>query len=713
MLHSLIFILGALQFSAVLFLSKYFDFIGYPFYTLLAITLCQMLSLWGNLWTVRLQKCLPILPAITALAWLALSSVNENSWFSFSLLCAFVALCSQQVQLYYFLQLSEKPHYTLPQRYATELFGAAAGCLLWYFLSATIGFKGFVIFAIGFQILFSLLCFVKTVRPLAILPALCIFFVSEPQPILNKRERFELVKSGKLLQTAWDPDAHVDLIRLGHNGQMMLIFDGGQLRSHLPEFRGDLPTVTEKYLRSETHEVWGLDVVLPHRLMHQKSYRRAALISAVGGQEVLAARAFGAEKIWAIDINGSAQKIAAAERLRQGQLLFDQSVQIVHMDGRKFIERSSDKFDVIQIYSAHNASYSGTFGAYLQPGSLATKEALTEYILKLTDNGILHVGLPFYLKIRSGFDSLDILPAEEIPKHLLAIRRKSVSYENDSINNIYFKKQPWTQSEISELIAWLSADSGVEWEILHNPLWSWSQQLGQKLKILATLPAQAEPLRAATDDWPFTRLTVPPLQLRQIQIGIVLTFLIVLLSAVTLYFKRTSGSRITQELSLSLALGITYAFAQNLLIIYLQKILTTPAAGLAAAYFVSLLLSAAAALCFQSEKKWMLWLFAIGAATLALLRFLANLEFHISLVLIALSLCLILQSSFFAALLTSFKSQLPTLFWMNGLGFVLGFLLHNINFVYFGLNTSVTVLGCLYLSTVVAWWMVRSSASTD
>lgn len=709
-LNLLIFVLGALHFSSALFLSKYFDFVGYPFYTLLAITLCQMLSLWGNLWTARLQRYLTVLSLATSLAWLSLSAVTEDSWFGMSLLCTFVILCTQQAQLYDFLQANEKPHVSLPQRYATELLGGATGCLIWYFFSPVIGFKGFAILAIGFQILFLALKLSKKWRPIALLSIFCIFFVSEPQPILNKRERQELVKNGEILQTAWDPDAHVDLIRLGHNQQTMLIFEGGQLRSHLPNFNGDLSALTEKYLRSDASEVWGLDVILPHRLMHEKPYHRAALISAVGGQEVLAARAFGAQQIWAIDINASAQKMAAGERLRQGNSLFDRSVEVVHMDGRKFIEKSNEKFDVIQIYSAHNASYSGTFGAFLQPGSLVTKEALSEYILKLTDNGILHVGLPFYLKIRSGFESLDILPPEEIPRHLLAIRRKSVSHENDSISNIYFKKQPWTQAEVTDLLDWLSKDSRVNWEILHNPLWSWGEQLGQKLKIVSSLSPDIEPLRAATDDWPFTRLIVQPHKLAQIQVGFLLLFFVALLSAFTLYLRQKHNAQMAHDLGASLVLGVTYAMAQNILIIYLQKILATPAAGLTAAYLVSLLLSACAALLFRSKKKWMFWVFITVATALASLRFISALSFYNSIVVVLLMFCLFIQSCFFTTLLLPFKRILPVLFWVNGLGFVLGFLLHNMNFVYFGLNASVTVLGCLYLLIVVALLRKNSAA---
>ena len=674
------------------------------------------MSLWGNLWTNRLQgfhRLLPTLVVLCALSWTTLSRAESQIWIAPVLLTTWIALSVQQAQIYYFLRYQIQTAHSLRQRYAGELLGAAAGSLFWYFYSATVGFKGFAAFAIFFQILFAVAYLRQKARWLGVLLIPFLFLVTEPEPIMNKRERKQLVDDGQVLGTAWDPDAHVDLVQLGHNQQQMLLFEGGLLRSHLPQLQDNLQQIQQKFLMSEAYDVWSLDVVLPHLARHQKIYNHAALISAVGGQEVLAAKAFGAEHIWAIDINESAQKLAAEGRLKQNNLLFDRNVHTIHLDGRKFVERAKQKFDVIQIYSAHNASYSGTLGAYLQPGSLVTKEALANYIKKLSPDGILHIGLPFYLKIRAGFDSLDLMSPEQMSKHLFAITKKNYTSENDRINSIYFKKQPWTESEVSFLINWLTADQGHQWEILHNPLWPKNEQAQRLQKMLIDYKANPYLLRAASDDWPFAKLIFAPHLLLQVIGCLVFVVLILIFSILTLYRKRKFQPLIGSLLSASFILGATYAYTQNLLIINVQKLAMTPAAGLAFTYCLCLLLSGAVALYFQRIQKWMYWwVLAAASCLLAFPTYLLSTTEAVYLIIVLLTICLALQSCFFTSLLSPLENQLPHLFWMNGLGFAFGFLLHNINFVYLGLNTSLAVLGCLYLLSIVLLMRKNSQEST-
>ena len=48
--------------------------------------------------------------------------------------------------------------------------------------------------------------------------------VREPQPVVNERDRSELVRSGKVTQRAWDPNGFVELVNF-NPARHLLLFD--------------------------------------------------------------------------------------------------------------------------------------------------------------------------------------------------------------------------------------------------------------------------------------------------------------------------------------------------------------------------------------------------------------------------------------------------------------------------------------------------------
>lgn len=126
------------------------------------------------------------------------------------------------------------------------------------------------------------------------------------------------------------------------------------------------------------------------RLIARNPTRNTLVIGAGGGLDVRAALHFGVHEVDAIEINPA---IVSATRGRfadfSGQLFNDPRVRLVLGEGRSVLERTSARYDVVQLsgVDTYAASQAGAFA--LTENYLYTVEAIRSYLDRLTPDGTL------------------------------------------------------------------------------------------------------------------------------------------------------------------------------------------------------------------------------------------------------------------------------------------------------------------------------------
>ncbi|MGZ3692113.1 MAG: hypothetical protein ACXVAX_11465, partial [Pseudobdellovibrio sp.] len=567
-----------------------------------------------------------------------------------------------------------------------EMSGAIAGSLFWIYFAEKLGFKGFLALHL---LTFAATLFFKAEKKFVkiILAALAVGVFAlggEPQPLFNKRERYDLLEKGTLLDSKWNTNAHVELIESkSQPGKKLILFDGGVLRSTVYEFNGNYQQAREALLTPKNVGVWSLDVAAPAFVLKDQM-DKVLLISAVGGQEIFAAKAFGAKEIVAADINGAAQSFARDELKDYNAHLYDDKVQVETIDGRKIAkiaaEETHEKFDLIQIYSASNAAYLTGMGLGLKMGSLVTAEAIQFYVRALSETGILSLSQPNYWQIKETLMQVDR------PHNVLAI---TASDNPDFLKSFYLKKNAWKQNEVDDLMAWLARDPLHKWEILIDPF-KGETEAGKKLNLDIQKPQNSK-LAVPIDDRPFVELTESPLNL--IQVRVLLAAFI--LAAIGIYFlPKTSWTKFKNKSSLYFTIGILFGLVQQSAIYFMQKQLGMPDWGLVIALVVSL---AASILALQLSEKVKVLNLKLGFGILLACAAFNFYMFQTGDVINGLLLFLLMpvQSFIFIKRIKNDLAHIRWAWWTNGLGFVFGVCGFYVLFAFVGMSW---MLNIIYLS---------------
>ena len=189
----------------------------------------------------------------------------------------------------------------------------------------------------------------------------------------------------------------------------------------------------------------------------------ALVIGPGGGRDLLSALVFGASHVDGVEINPIIARDVMLDRFRaySGGVYADPRVSIHVDDGRNFVRRSSDKYDVIQA-SLVDTWAATAAGAYtLTENSLYTKEAFGEYIDHLTDDGLLTI-------TRWVFDGLRLVSLAQdacADRGIDASSRLAI-VRYDRVATFLLKKQPFTPEQVAQLRD-VSAQLGFE--VLYAP----------------------------------------------------------------------------------------------------------------------------------------------------------------------------------------------------------------------------------------------------
>src|SRR5207249_386118 len=168
----------------------------------------------------------------------------------------------------------------------------------------------------------------------------------------------------------------------------------------------------------------------------------ALVIGPGGGRDLVTALVFGVERVDGVEINPIIANDVMQSRFREfsGSIYSHPRVRIFVDDGRSYVHRTKERYDVIQA-SLVDTWAATAAGAYtLTENTLYTVEAFDDYLAHLTDDGILTI-------TRWVFDGLRLvsLAQEACTRHGWDARSRLIIVQNDRVATFLLTKTPFTR----------------------------------------------------------------------------------------------------------------------------------------------------------------------------------------------------------------------------------------------------------------------------
>ena len=427
---------------------------------------------WGCLWgaaSVGIGYLIVAMTPIDTLSiwdyrtWASVLNLGRLVLICLALFSSFVAIGLMISAL--FARRSEH----ISRLYFADLLGAGLACAVVVFLLASIGppatitLAGVILAATGIRLSIGH----GRLAPAMGVVLVAILGATTVAPDLLPEISTDGVKSDlgrdDTLFSSWSPVFRVDAVDVSED--VRLLFHDGLLGSAIYRYDGDPAGLTrfEGDPRSFPFTVLGDQ---PERVM---------IIGAAGGNEVLASLYYETGEIDAIELNPVTHSLVTDEFADYaGRIAEDPSVTYHQGDGRSFLARSNDTYDLVwypapDSYSATNAASSGAF--VLSESYLYTSETVTESLDHLGGDGILAVQYgEFDYEAKPNRTARYITTArvalaergvEDPSDHILVATTPAVG-TGGTLSTILVKEEPFTAAEAERFATVVAgADEGV------------------------------------------------------------------------------------------------------------------------------------------------------------------------------------------------------------------------------------------------------------
>lgn len=291
---------------------------------------------------------------------------------------------------------------------------------------------------------------------------------SKPLSIAYDKQTYPDIQ---LEYTGWTPFSRIDVMwQPGMKGQAWGL--SGAYQGELPEQKFiSIDAAAMTAINQWDGDKAKLDWVnaLPSSLVYRLTENpNVLLIGPGGGVDVLVAWANNARKVTAAEINPLIVDIMRTKyREYSGGLYSDiPEIDIQVAEGRNFVARSREKYDVIQ-FSQVDTWAAAAAGAYsLTENYLYTTDAYSEYLNHLNDNGMLAIGRWHFEPpgqalrlVTIGSEALRRIGVTDPAQHFLVVRAGDTA-------NMFMKKSPYTAEEIAKIRA---ATEPLQFTVLYAP----------------------------------------------------------------------------------------------------------------------------------------------------------------------------------------------------------------------------------------------------
>ncbi|HLN44975.1 MAG TPA: hypothetical protein VK209_04650 [Candidatus Sulfotelmatobacter sp.] len=357
------------------------------------------------------------------------------------------------------------------------------------------------------------------------------------QPATNQGKELSnflsnLELDGRLLGSKWTSFGHIDLVASPALPHEKRIYVDGGAGTSLYHFNGNFSDTSDSIVPLLTNTT----LYFPYYFADKNS---SLIIGPGGGVDVLTALMAGVKIIDAVDVNPGIVDIVKEQSDYDGGIYTNYSnVRVTIDDGRSYIKRTDQKYDVIMLDIPLTKTAQGTLGYSLAENYLFTTDSFIDYLNHLNDNGFLtivaHDITEIYRLVSIAFRVLNSqgLNSQQIMDRIAVIGKEATMNHESADHSIrpvfVLKKTPITDSQ-----AKLMDDEATQigFDVLfspaittstdvHLPHIAWGEMSINELISIAPVN-----LNAPTDDSPF---------FYNFEIGVPDTLLLLLVGAILL-----------------------------------------------------------------------------------------------------------------------------------------------------------------------------------
>lgn len=351
--------------------------------------------------------------------------------------------------------------------YFADLIGSGAGSVAVIFLLDNEGiFRTILI--IGVIALLPSLILPKSTKKIKaigyILPLMLIVGLLLPGQYINSIEKNfngilnnskktygNLKKSGlspEIVFSEWNAFSRTDVIKIPQKPEEMILTIDGAANALMYEFNGNIESLDKFKVDSG---------YLPFTT---GSNNKTLLIGPGGGRDVLYALAGGSKYISAVEINTSSIGAVKAFGDYNGNIYNRPEVKVYGEDGRSFVQKSKDKYDLISLSLVMTNTSQGMAYA-LSENYIYTVEAMKDYLNHLNDNGriafLAHDEEELSKIVVTAMQALNSkgIPIKDTPNYIaLYAKLMPQQYGGATMHEpvIIIKNTPFTEGESKELL---------------------------------------------------------------------------------------------------------------------------------------------------------------------------------------------------------------------------------------------------------------------
>lgn len=362
--------------------------------------------------------------------------------------------------------------------YFGNLLGSALGCLLVVGAVSPLGGQGMIALSALLGLLASFLFVGNSTKNLlwrGIMAMILFTLLLKPSLLPLRLSQYKALSlllrlpDAKLLKTEWNPISRVDVVEsksLHHAPGLSFAFRGsippqlgittdGDGLSAITRFGGDLSTLD--FLDQQSSAL----------AYHIRSRSKVLILGPGGGADVLLALYHRARMIVGVELNPTVVRLVEEDYASfAGGVYHLPQVRIEVEEGRHFVRRSREAFDVIQLslLDSFAAAAAGVLSG--SETYLYTVEAFQEAFRRLTPEGVLSITRWLRLPPRdtlrvfvTALEALEESGVEEPARHLAFIRSWATG-------TILVKQSPFTQEELRRIRAFAGARG---FDLVHLP----------------------------------------------------------------------------------------------------------------------------------------------------------------------------------------------------------------------------------------------------
>lgn len=387
------------------------------------------------------------------------------------------ALASQVIYLPLFLVLFSVPFFLVGiiisaafnafasvagRLYAADLIGASAGALLVVLFLVLTGGEGAtlivgLIAAIGATIFSRIaknikktvvsLIFVGFAISLVFLNYVTQIFAIPTDPTAQKDLPIYLREhpGSKIVKTEWNSFSRIDVVEGGTGGEGLVakVFIDGGAGTNIISWDGN----TESRQELSTWMQY-----LPFKMMQDP---KVLVIGSGGGRDVVASLVSGSKDVTSVEINPIIYETVKSYGDKAGNVYSHEYVRSFVDEGRSFITRSSEKYDIIYVPFVDTWASVSSGGLSVSENFLYTLEGFQQYYDHLTDRGKIVtvrwlIDAPRFISTYAKLLEQNGIPQDQLHRHLIMVTADSYT-KDPSVTMVIFSKSPFTDEEISFL----------------------------------------------------------------------------------------------------------------------------------------------------------------------------------------------------------------------------------------------------------------------